>query len=150
MLPRQRLPYSTPFTRPKLTLPNGARMIVWSVINIEEWEITRAMARQASPAPMSTTAIPDMPNWTWHEYGMRVGFWRLKKAYDAAGIKPTISLNAAVCETCPPVAAAARDSGWDFMAHCYVQMPISQIEDQRGMMKKTLDTIEGFTGKRPI
>jgi hypothetical protein len=41
-LPRDRLPYSSPFTRPPLKLPGNARMIVWSVVNIEEWEITRA------------------------------------------------------------------------------------------------------------
>jgi hypothetical protein len=26
---------------------------------------------------------PDIPNWTWHEYGMRVGFWRIKRMLDA-------------------------------------------------------------------
>ena len=77
MLPRERLSYSSPFTRPPLKLPGKARMIVWSVVNIEEWEITRPMARQLSQPPMGQTPIPDMPNWTWYEYGMRVGFWRL-------------------------------------------------------------------------
>jgi hypothetical protein len=23
--------------------------------------------------------VPDIPNWVWHEYGQRVGFWRLKR-----------------------------------------------------------------------
>ena len=23
--------------------------------------------------------LPAHPNWSWHEYGMRVGFWRLRK-----------------------------------------------------------------------
>jgi len=35
-LPRERLSYSSPFTRPPLRLPGKARMIVWSVVNIEE------------------------------------------------------------------------------------------------------------------
>jgi hypothetical protein len=50
-LPRDRLAYSSPFTRPPLKLPGNARMIVWSVVNIEEWEITRPMARQLSQPP---------------------------------------------------------------------------------------------------
>ena len=38
----------------------AVRMIVWSVVNIEEWEITRPMARQLSIAPQGQSAIPDM------------------------------------------------------------------------------------------
>jgi allantoinase len=148
-LPRERLSYSLPFTRPPLRLPGNARMIVWSVVNIEEWEITRPMARQISQPPMGQTAIPDMPNWTWYEYGMRVGFWRRKRALADAGVTPTMSINAKVCETYPEVAAAARDAAWEFMAHAYVQMPIQQIEDQRAVIKQSVDVIEKFTGKRP-
>jgi peptidoglycan/xylan/chitin deacetylase (PgdA/CDA1 family) len=148
-LPRERFAYSSPFTRPKLSLPGDGRIIVWSVLNVEEWEITRPMARQISSPPQGASPIPDMPNWTWHEYGMRVGFWRLKAAYEAAGVIPTISLNAGVCSSYPEVAAAARDANWDVMAHCVTQLPIQQIEDQRGMIKQSIDMIEAFYGKRP-
>ena len=148
-LPRERLSYSSPFTRPPLKLPGKARMVVWSVVNIEEWEITRPMARQLSQPPMGQTPIPDMPNWTWYEYGMRVGFWRLKRALQNAGVTPTMSINAKVCETYPEVAAAARDANWEFMAHAFVQMPIQQIEDQRAVIRQSCDVIEKFTGKRP-
>ena len=44
--PRDRFSYSSPFTRPPLKLPGKGRIIIWSVVNIEEWEITRPMARQ--------------------------------------------------------------------------------------------------------
>jgi peptidoglycan/xylan/chitin deacetylase (PgdA/CDA1 family) len=124
-------------------------MIVWSVVNVEEWELSRPMARQISPPPMGQTPLPDMPHWTWHEYGMRVGFWRLKQALDHFGIVPTLSINAAVCETCPEVAGAALEAGWEFMAHCYVQMPLAQVEDQERMILQSLETIERFTSKRP-
>lgn len=147
-LPRERIAYSSPFTRPPLRL-DGARMIVWSVINIEEWEITRPMPRQLTAAPMGQTSIPDMPNWTWYEYGMRVGFWRLLQAYRAFGVRPTVSVNACVCRTYPEAAAAMRDAGWEFMAHCLTQMPIQAIEDQRAMMRDSADILEEFTGVRP-
>lgn len=148
-LPRQRLAYSSPFHRPPLKLPGKGRIIVWSVINIEEWEITRPMPRQLSMAPMGQSIIPDMPNWTWYEYGMRIGFWRLLRAYEKFGIRPTVSINARVCEVYPEAARAARDAKWEFMAHCLTQMPIQAIEDQRGMMLQSADIIEKFTGTRP-
>ena len=125
-------------------------MIVWSVVNIEEWEITRPMARQLSIAPQGQSAIPDMPNWTWYEYGMRVGFWRLMRALKKAKVTPTMSLNAKVCETYPEATAAARDAGWEFMAHSYVQMPIQQIADkQPEIMQQSIDILQKFTGKFP-
>ena len=46
--PRDRFSYSSPFTRPPLKLPGKGRIIIWSVVNIEEWEITRPMARALS------------------------------------------------------------------------------------------------------
>ena len=30
--------------------------------------------------------MPDMPNWAWHEYGNRVGFWRFIKVFDEFSI----------------------------------------------------------------
>ena len=42
------------------------------------------MARQVLPAPTGVPLLPDVPNWSWHEYGMRVGVWRFFELYDAA------------------------------------------------------------------
>ena len=148
-LPHDRLAYSSPFTRPPLRLPGSARMVVWSIVNVEEWEVTRPMARQLTQPPGGHQPVPDMPNWTWYEYGMRVGFWRLLRAYAAADVTPTLSINAKVCETYGQVAAAARDAGWEFMAHSYVQMPLHQITDERTNIRQSLDILERFIGKRP-
>ncbi len=149
MRPRDRVPFSSPFTRPALSAPEGVRMIVWPVVNIEEWDIDHPMPRQVSPAPGGHRHVPDVPNWTWHEYGMRVGFWRLVEAFEARGIRPTLSLNAKVCETVPEVPRAALQAGWEFMAHCYEQMPIHAVQNQAAMMRQSADILESFTGTRP-
>jgi len=147
-IPRERIDYSAIIDRPPLRLPGDARLVVWTIVNVEEWEIERPMARQVLPAPGGVSPIPDVPNWAWHEYGMRVGFWRLKGALDRAGVTPTLSINAGVCLQHPRVAGAARDAGWEFMGHSFVQMPIHQIEDQPALIRKSLDTLRQFTGKR--
>ena len=94
------------FTRAPLRLPGNGRMIVWTVVNIEEWEITRPMATALAaadgPDPDPRHAELDL-----YEYGMRVGFWRLMRALEQAKVTPTMSLNAKVCETTCGVAAAA-------------------------------------------
>ena len=149
MRPAERLAYSAIVDRKPLVLPDGARMIVWPVVNVEEWDIGRPMPRQISPPPGGGAPVPDIPTWTWHEYGMRVGIWRIMEVFGKHGIKPTISLNAKVCETRPRVAQAAVDAGWEFMAHCYEQMAIQKVADQREMIRQTVAVLTRFTGRVP-
>jgi peptidoglycan/xylan/chitin deacetylase (PgdA/CDA1 family) len=150
MIPRERSPYSAIVDRPALKLPGGARVVVWTIVNLEVWDIARAMARQVLPAPTGAVLLPDVPNWSWHEYGMRVGFWRFEALFRKLKIRPTLALNARVCVDYPRVAQVCKDAGWEFMGHSYEQGPIHREEDQPGMIRRSLDTIEKFTGKRPV
>jgi peptidoglycan/xylan/chitin deacetylase (PgdA/CDA1 family) len=150
MKPTERAPYSAIVDRPPLKLPDGVRLAVWPIVNLEVWEIERPMARQVLPAPTGVSLTPDVPNWSWHEYGMRVGVWRFFEAFDRLGIVPTLSINAKVTESYPRVARAALERRWEFMGHSYVQMPIHSVEDQRALIHRSLDTLEKFTGKRPV
>lgn len=150
MIPTQRQDFSAIVDRPPLKAPGGARIIVWTIVNFELWDISRPMARQVIPAPTGQVLLPDVPNWSWHEYGMRVGCWRFFELYKKLGIRPTLSVNARVCLDYPRVAARARDDGWEFMGHAFEQMPIHKVEDQAGMIARSMDTIETFTGQRPI
>ena len=149
MRPHDRIPYSAIVDRPPLLLPDGARLIVWTIVNVEEWGIERPMPRTVLPPPMQRPLIPDVPNWAWHEYGMRVGFWRLRNCLRAAGIVPTLAINGAVCRSYPRVAEAARDDGWEFMGHGYRQGPMHDLTDQRDVIRQTLATIRDFTGTSP-
>jgi allantoinase len=146
---RDRIAYSAIVDRPKLSLPGGARVVVWPIVNVEEWPSDKPMARQVLPAPQGVAATPDIPNWSWHEYGMRVGFWRFLRLFERLAIRPTLSINAAVCETNPRVAGAARHAGWEFMGHSYLQGAIHTVPDQREMIHRARDILAAFTGKRP-
>ncbi|HUH84042.1 MAG TPA: polysaccharide deacetylase family protein [Stellaceae bacterium] len=150
MKPRDRVAFSAIIDRPKLTLPDGLRLVVWPIINLEEWEIERPMARQVLPGPTGVPLLPDVPNWSWHEYGMRVGVWRFFAAFDRIAARGTLSINAKVVESYPRVAEAAKERGWEFMGHSYVQGPIHKLEDQRAVIHQSLDLLERFTGKRPV
>jgi len=148
-----RLPYSAIVDRPPLPLPQGGRLAVWTIVNVEEWSIERAMPRTVLPPPMSTTAgqplLPDLPNWAWHEYGMRVGIWRIFEALEKHRITPTLAINGSACRSYPRIAQAARDAGWEFMGHGYVQRPMHHVEDQRQAIRDTIAAIRACTGKPP-
>jgi len=149
-VPRERAKYSAIIDRPNLELPKDMRMIVWTIVNVEVWDISRRMPRQALPAPTGDVSLPDVTHWTWHEYGMRVGFWRFFGLYEKLGIRPTLATNARVCLDYPRVAQACKDAGWEFMGHSFEQGPIHNENDQPAMIERTLSTIEQFTGKRPV
>ena len=149
-LPRDRAPFSAIVDRPPLRLPGNARLVVWTIVNLEVWDIGKPMARQILRAPTGQPMLPDVPNWSWHEYGMRVGVWRFFELFARLGIRPTLSINARVCEDYERVAAQARDAGWEYMGHAYEQGPIHTVPDQRGMIHRSMDILENFTGKRPV
>jgi peptidoglycan/xylan/chitin deacetylase (PgdA/CDA1 family) len=150
MIPRERIPFSAIVDRPPLKLPDSNRIVVWPIVNLEVWDISRPMARQVLPAPTGQVLLPDVPNWSWHEYGMRVGVWRFFELFDRLGIRPTVSINARVCEDYPRVAEACHKSGWEFMGHAYEQGPVHLIEDQKGMIDRAIGVIEKFTGTKPV
>ena len=37
------------------------------VLALEEWDMSRPMARMVISPPQSQPMQPDIPNWTWHE-----------------------------------------------------------------------------------
>jgi allantoinase len=145
-----RLDYTASIDRAPLTLPGGARVVVFLVVNIERWDSARPMPRQVLTAPQGASVLPDVPNWAWHEYGMRVGFWRLKAALDAHGIAPTLAINGAVPTAYPRVTQACRDAGWEFMVHGYDQMATHLVEDQRAMIRSAIDALRQAGGHDPV
>jgi peptidoglycan/xylan/chitin deacetylase (PgdA/CDA1 family) len=148
---RDRLPYTAIVDRPKLALPGGARVAVWVIVNVEEWSDQRPMPRMVLTPPSSAAGAlqPDLPNWAWHEYGMRVGFWRLLDALKAFDVRATLAINGSVCTSYPRVAKAALDAGWEFMGHGFVQRPMHHLEDQRAAIRDTIAAIRKLTGRRP-
>ena len=148
-MPNPRSDYSNIFEREPLKLPGGARVVVWPVINVEEWDINEPMARTVLPVPQGRSVIPDVPNYAWYDYGMRVGFWRMKQVLDRHGIRATVSLNASVCNTYPHLVEESLKSGWEMMAHGFIQRIINAEPDQRETIRKTISTIKDFTGTAP-
>ena len=130
-------------------LPNGKRLAVWVILNVEEWRIESAMPRTVLSPPMGQPLLPDVPNWSWHEYGMRAGFWRQFKALVDRNIPVTLALNANVCNSYPRVASAALEAGFEFMGHGFVQGPMHRLDDQADAIKRAVETIAGFSGKPP-
>jgi peptidoglycan/xylan/chitin deacetylase (PgdA/CDA1 family) len=149
MLPADRIAYAPITDRPRLALPGSARMAVWVIVNIEEWSPLETMPRTVLTPPAGGSPMPDIPNWTWHEYGNRVGFWRMLEVFDEAQIPAVLTINGSAIRTYEPIARAALDRGWEFIGHGFTQKNMQKVDNEREDIIRTREAIRNFTGKPP-
>ena len=147
---RDRLHHQPIINRPKLLLKNNKKIILWVIVNLEVWDPDLPQPRNILPPPMNAPMLPDLPNWSWHEYGMRVGFWRILKALQERRISSTLALNATVVDYYPETVEAAIKANWEPMGHGYIQRPMHKVENQFVDIKSAIDKIENFTKEEVI
>lgn len=149
MLPNERITYSPITKRPALKLPNAARMAVWVIVNVEEWDPKQPMPRTVLTPPAGGSPSPDIPNWAWHEYGNRVGFWRILKVFDEHKLPAALAINGCAIEAYPDIVEAAIARNWEFMGHGFTQRNMQKVENEREDIQKTNAAIIKATGKPP-
>jgi peptidoglycan/xylan/chitin deacetylase (PgdA/CDA1 family) len=149
MLPGDRLAYSAITERARLKLPDGARMVVWVIVNVEEWDFTQPMPRTVLTPPAGGSPMPDVPNWAWHEYGNRVGFWRFVELFDEFSIPAVLAINGSAIAAYPAIVRAAVERKWEFIGHGFTQRNMQKVPDERADIRRTRDVIAKATGTLP-
>jgi allantoinase len=143
-----RIPFVLASDRPPLAPPGGRPLLVHVVVNIESWAFDRAMPRVVLPPPHGQGRVPDVPNFTWAEYGLRCGMPRLLKLFSDTGTPVSAFMNAAVVEDYPAVAAAVLGAGWEIVGHGHRQRTLSP-DGEEALIAESLDALERFSGARP-
>ncbi|WP_315834740.1 polysaccharide deacetylase family protein [Bradyrhizobium prioriisuperbiae] len=149
MRPTERLSYSPITERPPLKLPGDARLAVWVIVNVEEWDAKETMPRTVLTPPAGGSPSPDIPNWAWHEYGNRVGFWRMLEVFDTLKIKAALAINGSAIAAYEPIARAARDRGWEFIGHGFSQKNMQKVANEREDIVRTSKAIADYVGRPP-
>jgi allantoinase len=149
MLPTERIAYSAIKDRPRLVLPGGSRLVVWVIVNVEEWNSRETMPRTVLTPPAGGSPEPDIPNWAWHEYGNRVGFWRMLTILDRFNIRAALAINGAAIQSYQPISEAAMERRWEFIGHGFTQKNMQKVPDERDDIAKTTAAIRQFTGRAP-
>jgi allantoinase len=143
-----RFAYSPIAKRAKPTLPNGARVAVWVVPNVEHYHYDKPAM---SMAQMTANLRPDVLNYAWRDYGARVGIWRLMDILERQGFKVTAALNSEVVTHYPQIIEEGNRLGWEWMAHgpnnsmLFTGMPEDQ---EKAIIAHVLDAIAKGTGKK--
>lgn len=144
-----RFDYSAIIDRPALRWPGGARLALCIVPNIEFFHYGLP---GTSVNERSAQFPPDVINYSWREYGSRVGVWRLMECLDAHRLRATVALNAEVCLYRARIVEEGLARGWEFMGHGmtnsrrHVGM---SADEERGEIGRTLEIIGEATGRRP-
>jgi allantoinase len=98
-------PYQAIVDRPRIVWPNGARVAVWVIPNIEHFHL------ELGPS------APDVRNYSRRDYGNRVGVWRLMEVLSRNGIRGTVALNAEVGRYYPRIMDEVTKLGWELIGH---------------------------------
>lgn len=144
--------------RAPLHWPDGKRLAVMLTTNLEYWDTVReseAPYYPGGPGIVGGTLpgnVYDNPNYTWREYGQRVGVWRMFDVFDAAGVPSSCTMNAKMGIERRAVVDAALERGWEILAHNYVQSDL--LTDfyfdeaaERDVIRNTLRVYEEVCGK---
>jgi len=144
-----RFEYSPLIDRPVLRWPNGARVALWVIPNIEHFLFnlpSTAMTRELHPLN------PDTRTYSWRDYGVRVGIWRLMEIMERFGVKGTVALNADVCHEYPRIIAEGKKLGWEWMGHGITNSVLLNAQgekEERAIIEHVVKTITSSVGKAP-
>lgn len=145
--------------RKPLIWPNGARVALVMTFNLETWDLTKPTKEKyyaGGPAVLPDVLAgdtPDFPNYTWREYGQRVGIWRLFDLFDEQGVKASCTTNAVTFERRKAMTDACLERGWELLAHNWEQGELltdfaHEPAKERDIVLRSLEQYEKFVGKR--
>src|SRR5687768_17138783 len=125
----------------KLSWPQGCRMAVALTFDFQGAEDVK---------PDRNGKI-NHEEWTQGEYGPRTGIWRILRILDETGVKATFLTCGAIAERYPEALKAIVESGHEVAGHGYHHEVARDLtrEEEREVMRKTVEMIEKRTGKRP-
>ena len=148
MWPNPRVPHELSSNRKKLSPPDGKSLIVHTVMNIEYWPFDKNMPRGILPPPHGKSPDPpDLPNYSWVEYGMRVGLPRLFKLFAENNIPVSAFINAQVADIYPKAFDEVCKLNWELVGHGWFQESLRVAKDEEYVIKKSLDLLRKLSGQ---
>lgn len=156
-------PWSPLITRPVLKWPGGARVAVAVVVNLEHWDWDVPPGTPLAVSPIggpeaiwtgNAAKFPDIGGFGNHEYGNRVGVFRVLEVLDKYGIPPTFALDKAVAENYPALVAEGKSRKSEFIAHGTSQRYLIHTgmspEEEATYIRDSIDAVAAATGTRPL
>jgi peptidoglycan/xylan/chitin deacetylase (PgdA/CDA1 family) len=143
-----RFDYSPITERPGRPWPGGARLAVYVALNHEHFAFGEGMGAMIGPA----SPQPDVLNYSWREYGNRVGAWRCLEMLDELRWPAAALVNTALYDHCPELVAACVARGDELVGHGHSnaerQGALAEA-DERALLAHCRDRIARESGREP-
>jgi allantoinase len=126
-------PYRAIKDAPAVVWPNGARVAVWVIPNIEHFHIELG------------AGAPDIRNYSRRDYGNRVGVWRLMEVMARNNVRGTVALNGEVGKFYPRIMDELKRLDWELMGHGLTNStPLRglSVDQEEGVIIETRRIIE--------
>jgi peptidoglycan/xylan/chitin deacetylase (PgdA/CDA1 family) len=141
-----RYAYSPINTRPVYDWPGGKRLAVYVGLNLEWFAFGEGLGAELAPGGPQ----PDVLNYSWRDYGNRVGVFRLAGLFAELNMPVSLIVNSQMYQHAPQAIAAFP--GAEIVGHGRTnserQGTLSESEEQR-LIAETTATIERHSGSRP-
>ncbi len=140
--------YSAIAGRPAYDWPGGKRLAVYIGFNLEHFSFGDGLGAALGPV----SAQPDVLNYSWREYGNRVGAWRCLDLFDALGLPTGALVNTALYDHCPDLVAAFASRGDEIIGHGHSNAERQSdmgVAQERELLVHCRDRIERESGIAP-
>jgi allantoinase len=108
-----RYPYWPITSAPPFRWPRGEGLAVYIALNLEVYAFGDGIIDELVPA----SPAPDVLNYSWLDYGNRVGAWRILELCRSLNLPLTVLVNSRIYDLCPELVAALREAGAEIAAH---------------------------------
>jgi peptidoglycan/xylan/chitin deacetylase (PgdA/CDA1 family) len=141
-----RYPYLPITARPVYDWPGGKRLAVYIGLNLEWFAFGEGLGAELAPGGPQ----PDVLNYSWRDYGNRVGVFRLAELFGELKLPVSLLVNAAMVEHAPQALAAFP--GAEIVGHgrsnSERQGTLSE-QDERALIAETTTALTKYCGQRP-
>lgn len=144
---------------PEVVWPDAARIAVNFCINYEEGgELCVLNGDDRSEVRVSDVAVQariggrDLNIESSYEYGSRVGYWRLLKAFTDRGLKATVNLVGLAGWQNPYALEAMIDAGFDLHPHGWRWIDFYDLDEsvEREYIRNSIEQVRELTGEPPL
>lgn len=130
--------------------PNGKSLALWINVPLQFFPLDQKGIPFKVPGGM-TMPYPDLRHYSLRDYGNRVGVFRLLKAFEKYGVKPTFAINTRLAERAPYLLDAIRERGDEIICHGLHMDALhyggQNLDTEEAQIEKALASLRKLSGQ---
>ena len=113
MIKNHRYSWSPIHKREDFAWPHGKRLALYIGLNLEHFSFGEGLGAKLAPS----ASEPDVLNYSWRDYGNRVGVWRLYELFQSLELPVSLIVNSSIYDYAPEIIETGVGRGYEVVAH---------------------------------